>query len=63
MTENTDNTVLMKCEKCGYQEYVPEKELLMLREIYHMKPEDEDTVLYGIGGGRLAEVNETYYLL
>ena len=45
MTENTDKTVLMKCAKCGYQEYLPEEDLRTLRNMYKMKPEDEDTVL------------------
>ena len=45
MTEHTDKNVLMKCVKCGYQEYLPEEDLRTLRELYNMKPEDEDTVL------------------
>ena len=45
MTENTDKNVLMRCVYCGYQEYLPENDLLLLREIYHLKPSDEDTVL------------------
>ena len=45
MIENKDRNVLMRCVYCGYQEYLPEKDLLLLREIYHLKPSDEDTVL------------------
>ena len=45
MTETTEKSVLMKCVKCGYQEYLPEEDLRTLRDLYDMKPEDEDTVL------------------
>jgi len=45
MTETTDNSVLMKCINYGHQEYLPEKDLLLLREVYNLKPEYEDTVL------------------
>ncbi len=45
MTDNTDKSVLMKCIKCEYQEYLPEKDLLTLRKMYNLKDTDEDTVL------------------
>ena len=45
MTETTEKSVLMKCVKCGYQESLPAEDLRTLRQLYNMKPEDEDTVL------------------
>ena len=40
MTETTGNTVLMKCEYCGYEEYLPLSDLLLLRELQPFDPED-----------------------
>lgn len=39
MTECTDKNVLMRCERCGYLEYVPEKELQLIAEL---PPHDEE---------------------
>ncbi len=41
MTDNTDKTVLMKCTKCGYEEDVPMKDILKLREIYNLDDSDD----------------------
>lgn len=40
MTETTGNTVLMKCEYCGYEEYLPLNDLELLRELFPCDPED-----------------------
>ena len=45
MTEATDKSVLMICEKCGYKENVPWSDLLRIRELYNLKEDDEDHVL------------------
>ena len=42
MTEVTDKSVLMICEKCGYRENVPWSDLLKIRELYDLKEDDED---------------------
>lgn len=41
MTENTDNRVLMRCENCGYLEYVPETDLALLRDLSQDKDEED----------------------
>ena len=43
MTENIDKNVLMKCEKCGYEEKVPLSDILLLREL--SAPFEEDHLL------------------
>jgi hypothetical protein len=36
---------LMKCIKCGYTENVPLEDLLTLRQLYHLKTDEDDSVL------------------
>ena len=45
MTGTTDNRVLMKCEKCGYQELVPLTDLELLRSVEKDLSNYEDRLL------------------
>ena len=43
MTDNIENSVLMKCEKCGFEEKVPQSDIDLLREF--SLPDEEDHLL------------------
>ncbi len=45
MTDNTEKTVLMKCERCGYEEEVPQKDLDLLRSVDKDPEHCEDHLL------------------
>ena len=44
MAESTEQTVSMKCEKCGYTENVPLKDILFLRK-FSDPGDNEDHIL------------------
>jgi DNA-directed RNA polymerase subunit M/transcription elongation factor TFIIS len=41
MIEVTDNLVLMKCRKCGYEELVPQDDLDKIRVFTKVEPKDD----------------------
>lgn len=43
MTDTTGKRVLMKCEKCGYLEYISEEELQLISDL--SPHDDEDHML------------------
>ena len=43
MTDTTGKRVLMKCEKCGYLEYISEEELKLISDL--PPHDDEDHML------------------
>ena len=45
MTENTEKNVLMKCEKCGYEEEVPQEDLDLHRYLDDDPEHYEDHLL------------------